>query len=83
MSPYKWGLTVPGYSGRFMVDPRTGDAYCLGCWFNMHDLYDEQLSEVSTVDGDNELGPLGGYQMDGIHRRTESSDEEADYPGGS
>lgn len=53
MSPYKWGLTIPNYSGGFKVDPHTGDEYCGTCYIHQQELFDHYL-EWEQMKGNEE-----------------------------
>lgn len=82
MSPYKWGLTILEYSGRFVLDTQTGDEYCLPCYINVFDLYDDELSKENSY-GDNELGTVGGACVDDLVPEEAGCDEETDGESGS
>lgn len=84
MSPYKWGLSVPGYSGTFIVDPNSGDEYCLGCWINVYDLFDveEQGGSIYGTEG-WAMDSMGGSEMEIMGSRDAGRDEETYYESGS
>lgn len=82
MSPYKWGLTVPNYSGRFIFDPRTGEEYCEACWVDYGELFDFsdewKLMKEGTENASIELDSVGGVQVGELERSSERCDEETD-----
>ena len=77
MSPYKWGLAIPEYTGQFMVDPDTLDEYCLVCWINLNELYEDDFPKEEKDEREG-LRELGGDQVEILEPRNAGRYEETD-----
>lgn len=77
MSPYKWGLSIPNYSGQFILDPYSGDSYCLACWIDVFEY------EIDMENNDEPMDEMGGIEMEVLEPGDAGCDEETDSEGGS
>lgn len=76
MSPYKWGLTTPDYSGKFVIDNATGDEYCMSCYVSMYDLFTDKMIEENEY-GSGPLSELGGDEVEFVDSGDAGRDAEA------